>query len=285
MKQGGWNKTTASSVPERKSHLGLCLASGACVAVLIIGTILFSQSEEEVESSAPEAKRTTSSQIVPDPKSAANSTSLTNLLASKSTAPKTEEKKPYKDQYGNLWIEKGRPYIDPKAETVVFDNQEPLEKVFKHTCNIRIGQMLAIEPGTEVEQQVFGDWFREDFKQSLQEKIEILPDDDEYTRSVKEAVIDVRKELMQRVKNGEDVSQIMTDTWEELYQLGRFKSDLESELIRLSENEDTSDEEIETLIESTDALLSEKGLPPFQNKRMLQRMMKFNIRQRRGAVK
>lgn len=281
MKTNGWNrpdeKVSGGSrrVVQTRRHL---IVRGLIAALIIVVGAIFAWIVLKPSNIGQKKLEGQDRRLIKavKPASSAKLKSKTNQKSEK--AEKKAPPKPYRDQYGNLWLEKGRPYIDPNAKLVEFDNKEPLEKVFKHTCNIRIGQMLSIEPGTEVEQQVFGDWFRQDFQDSIATKIEILPDDDEYTRNVKEAVIDVRKELIERTKKGEDVAKIMTDTWEELYQLGRFKSELNDALLKLSENNDASEDDVKTLIEATDKMLEQKGLPPFQNKRMIERMMRFNIR-------
>lgn len=188
-----------------------------------------------------------------------------------------EKKEPYRDKDGNLWIEPGRPYIAPDAIKVHYpDREEPLEKVFKHGCNIQIAQMLSIQPGELVEQEVYGKGFDYSFTESIGDKIVINPDDDEQTKSIKQLVIDARKEIIARVKQGETPSQIMTDTWEELYVLGRFRQDLKDQLLEMSKNGEAAGDDAADMIAAADKMLEQKGLPPIKNKRLLERSMKFN---------
>ena len=215
--------------------------------------------------------------------------SITSNQTVAAEAPKKEaEKKPYQDQFGNWWIDKTHPYVDPKnpPRVIKFDRPQPIEeKLFQHTCDIRIAQLLQIEPGDDIEPQVFGPWFKKDFANSLVDKIEITDEDDEFSKNLKQAVIDTRKEIIQRVKNGEDVVDIMNQAWDEMYRLGQFKSELQTMIFNQADTTggEMTDEEIGTYIDAANKMLEGKGLPPFKNRKFVERTMK--LRSKRSAKK
>ena len=118
----------------------------------------------------------------------------------------------------------------------------------------------------------YGDKFRESFKASLSEPVEILPTDDEHTRELKAIVQETKEELRQRMASGEDVAKIMNDTMNEYRQLARYKHELQEQLCEIRANkEQFSEQDIEDFTRAANELLERQGLPPLALPRAIMR--------------
>lgn len=117
--------------------------------------------------------------------------------------------------------------------------------------------------------------FKKDMEKALVNKIEILPDDDEETRYYKQSVIDVKKQLVQMLKKGEDIFDALTETRKELQQLGIYKMELEGEINKLREDDGKmTDDEVESLVEAANKMLEAKGIEKFHFNKLTQEIIK-----------
>lgn len=145
---------------------------------------------------------------------------------------------------------------------------------FKRQSDEYIAGVLEIAPGKQVLGFIpFGERFVQDFKNSLSEKIEILPEDDDYTKAVKESVIETREELKKRMEAGEDVGKIMRDTRAELQKLGLYRNDLQRQVQGFLRKEDVTAKDKADFIKAANMMLSEKGLEPIKEPNMLLRQL------------
>lgn len=266
------NKETDKQPPWKRKRFHFPIRGVIAGAIVVIGAaigawLVLSSSEEMGQDTA----QTKTAQI----KEVKPSQTLKQVVKVEVSEEGKEPPKPYEDEHGNLWIAPHRPYCPPNTLTITYpDRDEPLERIFNRTCDIRIGQLLSVVPGDEIEMQVFGKRFRDEFIASVADKIEILPDDDDYAKEIKRSVTEVRNEIIERAKAGEDPAKIMTEAWDELYRLGRFKSELRQQILDMSQKGECNPNDVATLVDATDQMLANKGLPPFKNKKFLVRMMR-----------
>ena len=189
--------------------------------------------------------------------------------------------KPYQDSHGNWWIGDHKPYTDPnkKVVSVNLTTRNIEQRLFKRTCDIRIAQLLLVNPGDFTTEHLdYGDDFNRELGESIFENFEDNPEDTEEDKNLKKAVAEAKKDLYARVRAGEDAAQIMTATRAELERLGWVKKNLQNDLIELSADGDLNDEEADQMIEKANAILAEKGIDPISESRLLKIQMKYKAK-------
>ena len=185
------------------------------------------------------------------------------------TPPTKEEKrlaeiKYFEDKYGTN--------MPPGVKTHVYFLKNPPKThyrikgrfdYFRHPAERQIASLVAVEPGTFIlSPPEFGESFNRDFLASILDKTEILPDDDDETKAMKELVYETKKQMLEIQKaEGKLPSEILTQHAEVLYELGQIEKDLEDELAKVRDNPDMSDEDVEDLFRAANELRKAKGLP------------------------
>ena len=97
------------------------------------------------------------------------------------------------------------------------------------------------------------------------EKIDILPDDDDETRAVKDGVSELKKEIVaiQR-ETGKLPSEIMNEHAKFLYEMGQIEQNLENELVKARNDPSYSDEDVEDLFAAANKMRRDRGLPEWK---------------------
>lgn len=127
-------------------------------------------------------------------------------------------------------------------------------------------------------QMIFGEKFRSHFAQSAATKIEIYPDDPDEVKELKQAVIDTKKDLFSRVRNGEDPCEIMKATFHEMQQLGLYKAELEAAVKAACLDNNLSDQEVEDTLTAANSMLSERGITNLKMPGVFKRRLKMRAR-------
>ncbi len=220
-------------------------------------------------------------------KSAESAPAATNT-AEKSSAAKTSAPAApkssiptYRDENGILRYQGGArvPNQRPSAPPVPV-NPYDLPK-FQNAAEDHIAMFLELKPGEPLLAGFeYDERFDAAFRASLTNEITVLPDDTPEMRKLKLDVIDVKKELRERMEAGEKPSKIMNDARAELVALGQYKMDIERELFKVRSNPDATEADIEDAVKAANILLEKKGLPPFRMGR-LNRMKMLKERKNR----
>ena len=194
----------------------------------------------------------------------------------------------YRNKYGDNLPENLKPIVhyleNPPQRTFTMPKRP--ESIFKRHSERTIAAFLMAEPGNWVMQPIeFGAKFDADFAASLNEKIEFNDDDTDEQRELKQAVIDTKKELAERVKNGEKASDVMAAHSRQLYELGQYKSNLESQIRQVKNDPKMSDLDVEDAVNAANQMLKDRGLPPIKMPNMLIRRASLKIAARRAAEK
>ena len=185
------------------------------------------------------------------------------------TPPTKEEKrlaeiKYFEDKYGTN--------MPPGVKTHVYFLKNPPKThykikgrfdYFRHPAERQIASLVAVEPGTFIlSPPEFGESFNRDFLASILDKTEILPDDDEETKAMKELVYDTKKQMVEiQKRDGKLPSEILTEQAQMLYELGQVEQNLENELAKVRNNPDVSDEDVDDLFRAANKIRESKGLP------------------------
>lgn len=153
------------------------------------------------------------------------------------------------------------------------------EKTFKHSADVELGHLLMVEPGDDLLGDSEGMYrgFKKELEEALAEPIEYDKDDTEFQRELKDAVIDLRKELVARMKAGEDVEQLMEDTRNQLKELALYREELENQVKRISgEDASMTQEDYDDLVEAANMMLEERGSKPMELPMSLKRTVRLH---------
>ena len=145
-------------------------------------------------------------------------------------------------------------HLRPKEKYEIFDTYVENE----------IAMFMTMEPGDGlVGSPNYDEHSKKEFLKSCETPIIIDEKDDEYTKSLKQQMIQTKIELRQRMADDEDFCQIMADTRNEMMRLGQVKQQIEGEMHDMLKSASTR-EDIETSIAAANKLLEEKGIAPIK---------------------
>ena len=272
MAWNGSNGKNTNGTSAAKRHVGGAKKSpsvmrGAFAALAVVALaagawwwIARSGGGEVAEPEQPEARPQHQRQRVETPAAPTNAVP---------TPPTKEEKrlaeiKYFEDKYGTN--------MPPGVKTHVYFLKNPPKThyrikgrfdYFRHPAERQIASLIAVEPGTfMLSPPEFGESFNRDFLASILDKTEILPDDDEETKAMKELVYDTKKQMVEiQKRDGKLPSEILTEHAQMLYELGQVEQNLENELAKVRNNPDVSDEDVEDLFRAANKIRESKGLP------------------------
>lgn len=158
------------------------------------------------------------------------------------------------------------------VKSVVHPNAYP---DFKHDCENEIANLLTIESGG----MIFGDReydkrFEQDFVQALMEPVEITEEDSEEDRRIKENVEAVKHELAERIKQGENLGDILTAEREEIRRLAQYKQQMEEIFHeQLSTGEIQTEQDLDDFCKAVNTMLESKGIEPFKISGLMRRRL------------
>ena len=169
---------------------------------------------------------------------------------------------------------------DPPPDENQPEHNKGRYRIFKNRTDNDIAFLMATEPGTPVfgSGEFFARGFERKFLKSLETPIVVNDDDSEYDRSLKQAVIDARKELKERYDRGEDIEKVMRDTRKEIQKLGQYKIEVEK-LVKKetagASRKGLTDNDIGDIIKAANKMLEEKGIAPIEPSPLLRRALKL----------
>lgn len=221
-----------------------------------------------------------------------NSTKVSTALPRPAKAYKDmsrEEKiKYWRDKFGNNLPDNIKPivyYLENPPQQTYRGKSRP-EAIFRHKSERQIAAFLSVTPGNwMMRPKVFDKSFDDDFTQSMCERIEILPNDTEEQRQLKELVINAKKELAARLKAGETPSEIMTATAKELYDLGQYRRNLQKEVIAAQHDPNLSDQDVADTVEAANKMLEAKGLKGLRTMHPAIRQAYISRRAEKASIK
>ena len=168
---------------------------------------------------------------------------------------------------------------DPNARVIPHRPPEP--RRFEFDSEEDIASLLEIQPGEVLVGEIkFGKRFLEDFKKSLEKKIEILDTDTPEQRELKEAVTATKEELRRKMEAGEDICKIMADSRRQLQELGAYKLDLMAELHDIRKSGEWSAEEYAKFVEAANKMLESRGATPIKLPRVIFRQLRKQQQQK-----
>lgn len=217
-------------------------------------------------------------------------------------APKVSEEKPktykemsndeklkyWQDRYGDNPPENIKPviYFLKNPPQVAFRPGRTKASVFKNRSEKIIASALMAEPGAPMLQKpVYDERFDGDFAAHALDAIEIDKDDPDDIKELKRAVIDTKKDMVERVKNGEKASDILNAHMDSLYELGKYKQQI-TELFGQFRNDPAhTDDDVRDFVTAANKLLKEKGAAEIAMPNLFARQAKLRALARRKEKK
>ncbi len=258
--------------------LGAAVALGAFLAVMYLGS---DGKTPERPTTKPKAKR------IADvgPASPAAGTNAAEV-AEKEDRNSLEWLKKHDKRYivpedavrrpnGRLYTKDGRRILERlPARTIRADAGR--KRVFEHQAEREIARLLSIEPGKFfIGNSNYGPRFQQSFAEAVASPTPILEDDDEETIALKKEVNEVKADLAKRLKNGEDIVQIMKDTETELRTLATFRNDMKKELTALRFDESVTEQDYKDFVEAANKMLKERGLKELSSPVFAEAQLKY----------
>lgn len=136
-------------------------------------------------------------------------------------------------------------------------------RIFTYDSEVAIDTLMNMEIG-ERSLMMLPANMDQDFLNSMSSKIIIEPDDTEDEIRRKKDMIAIKKELAERVANGEKVSEIAAETLAHYNKVATIRDNLLQEIYNLEENGATEDE-IEDIYEAANIMLKEYDAQPLHS--------------------
>ena len=158
------------------------------------------------------------------------------------------------------------------VKSVVHPNAYP---DFKHDSENEIANLLTIESGG----MIFGDReydkrFEQDFLQALMEPVEITEEDSEEDRRIKENVEAAKHEIAERIKQGENLGDILTAKRDEIRRLAQYKQQMEEIFHeQISTGEIQTEQDLDDFCKAVNTMLESKGIEPFKISGLMRRRL------------
>ena len=187
------------------------------------------------------------------------------------------EEKTYVDDKGILRYEGGaRVYRNKEnRKPVKVMQNDPFPKL-KHRSDYEIATLITVRPGGMLFGQVeYDDKFKESFINSLTDRNEPVEGDSEWDIELKAAIEETKKELLQRIKDGEDLGDILREAREESRRLASYKREIESLIRESLGDENATENDVKDVIKAANQMLEEKGIEPFKEDAFLRSRMRI----------
>lgn len=202
-----------------------------------------------------------------------------------------EEKPPKKDltKYTESYIDEngveryklGNGRVPKPVNTnniVVTYDRTPWMPKFRHRCELNIATLLTIEPGDMIfTTPRIDEKYRKNFLDALMDPIKILDTDTEEQKAIKKAVEEEKHEIAKRIRNGEDLADILGAAYDEARRLAFFKRDVNDMVKKMvRDGEISTEQQVDEFCDAANKMLAEKGIAPVTQRAFLKRKLKLD---------
>lgn len=154
-------------------------------------------------------------------------------------------------------------------------------EIFGTRAENEIACLLTMDPGQGlVGSPNYGNQFRDEFMKSFETPIIISSGDGEFEKRLKKDMIDAKIELKQRIADGEDICQIMTDTRNEMMRLSQLRQDIIESTHNLIREEASSTSDIDDFVKAANTVLENNGIAPIMVNPLTKRMLRKRLERR-----
>lgn len=254
---------------ERQRPIVLMIVCGM-VLLGIVTTLILTRGEEPVERSESPAKATIITNQTKSVK--AEKPVQTNVVVKKALSPAWQ--KFYDGRDTNKWIvivdpRTGEERLNRRVRPRRRDARPPLYK--SHALNVL--DAIAFNPiKTSMSGLRIDGRFKESFQEGIVERIEVLATDSEEIRARKKGMIELRKELIARVKDGEEINKIVSDAIKDRNYVAAYRRQMMTEYGRMKREGDDP-ELTEAFGNKCNEILEEKGAAPLLTEKVMDRII------------
>ena len=279
----GWNRSGTDSAPSprRGGGRGLAVGLGVLIVLGIVGAWFWGGRGGEETRRPAVAKPAKIAEVAPKP-------AATSVVenAEKEDRTSLEWLKKHDKRYivpedavrrpnGRLYTKDGRRILEKlPARTIHADAGR--KRVFEHQAEREIARLLSIEPGKFfIGNGNYGPRFQQSFAEAVVSPTPILEDDDEATVALKKEVNEVKADLVERMKAGEDIVEIMKNTEKELRTLATFRQNMMKELTALRFDESVTEQDYKDFVAAANKMLKERGMKELSSPVFAEAQLKY----------
>jgi hypothetical protein len=295
-----WNVTQGGKVPQKRTQKksmrplfwvvgGIVAITGVCIVAMV-----FSNCENVEVSDEGSVKKKRTTVIVKSKPATVKKYKVESIVEESGNRTNrwgevVKRKKPetYVDDRGIMRYKKGNGRVpnpeDFKNPTRISNRGNIHE--FKHPIENEIAALIMTQPGEFLVGEPDYSNLKQDFVNALLQPIEIGEDDNEVDKELKKNVEEIKRELAERVKGGEDLVEILKEARRELRQSAEYKRNLDEIVQEQLYNPEISDEDLTSTFEAANKMLEAKGIEPMSEKRILRaRSRMLRAQERRNAA-
>ena len=282
----GWNRSAANNTPSTRRGKGrgilfcLCILA-SLVGLAVLGFWLWGGRGDKPQDQRDRAKPAKIAEVTPKP-------AATNVaeVAEKEDRTSLEWLKKHDKRYivpedavrrpnGRLYTKDGRRILEKlPARTIHADAGR--KRVFEHQAEREIARLLSIEPGKFfIGNGNYGPRFQQSFAEAVVSPTPILADDDAATIALKKEVNEVKADLVERMKAGEDIVEIMKSTEKELRTLATFRQNMMKELTALRFDESVTEQDYKDFVAAANKMLKERGMKELSSPVFAEAQLKY----------
>ena len=158
------------------------------------------------------------------------------------------------------------------------------QQTFKHHSDVSLANLLTAEPGGLMvgDSSMYYRNFDKEFAKSLKDPIVIEEDDSEEVRELKKGVIELRAEMQERIKAGEDPVKVMRQARDELMEASIYRRDLEKQVDTIMrDGKNLTEKGLEDLVNGANEMLKGRGAKPIRFDKALKYKLKAYQRKAR----
>ena len=149
-------------------------------------------------------------------------------------------------------------------------------EIFHHHIENEIASLLTMKPGeTIIGTPRYSQNLKQEFLKSLENPIIIHDDDSDEIKELKNAMLDTKQQIKDRIDAGEDLAQILQDTRQEYQELAQYRHNIETEFAKLRRREDVTDQDLDDFVQAANAVLAKKGIAPLKIGPITRRRLKM----------
>lgn len=149
-------------------------------------------------------------------------------------------------------------------------------EIFHHHIENEIASLLTMKPGeTIIGTPRYSQNLKQEFLKSLENPIIIHDDDPDEIKELKNAMLETKQQIKDRIDAGEDLAQILQDTRQEYQELAQYRHNIETEFAKLRRRADVTDQDLDDFVQAANAVLAKKGIAPLKIGPITRRRLKM----------
>lgn len=231
------------------------------VLLVVVGIVAWLLCRGEAAATHPRVQSPQRAKALPQPKAETNAVQEAQgkVLKPRKTRTAVAHKEPELTKYTPP------PKVDAldliKNSTVISNTVKSSRVLFKSRAENLLAGIISAKPGYRVIDIPLDAAFVEDFKRSLGNPIRLEDQDTPEEAELKQAVVDVKAQLLDEMDKGGDISRIISDAREDLNRLADYRKEIQMAYSAFA-REGHTPEECEAFRKEANELLKEYELDP-----------------------